>query len=72
MDSREITLALRSLHAEPDNGLSAPLSPSEMLALVETLSRESWALAGHVESTFPRTAWPVTVRKLRDATPRAR
>jgi len=65
MDERVRTITLRGLRDAADAGLSGPSTPEARLALVETLTREAWALAG---GEPPLCAWrdaPVLVRPLR-------
>lgn len=56
---------IRSLrdHAA-DGGLFGDTTPEARLALVETLTREAWALAGREPSHRPRAQLPVRLRPL--------
>jgi hypothetical protein len=65
MTSRTTTLSIRRLHDVADDGLSGPTTPAARLALVETLTREAFALAGEVAAAYPRHEAPVVVRPLR-------
>lgn len=67
MASRTITITTRSLHSEPDAGLSATGTAAARVALVEVLTREAWALARREVPAYPRHASPVVVRSLREA-----
>jgi hypothetical protein len=56
---------VRSLHDRtPDTGLAGDTTPEARLALVETLTREAWALAGRELPRYPRDAAPVCLRPL--------
>lgn len=65
MTERPITITIRGLRAAPDSGLSGPTTPAERVALVETLTREAWALAGGDPPAYARHEAPVSVRPLR-------
>ena len=65
MDQRVSTVTLRGLRDAPDAGLSGPTSPEARLALVETLTREAWALAGGEPPPCARRDAPVALRPLR-------
>jgi hypothetical protein len=65
MDERVCTVTLRGLRDAPDGGLSGPTSPEARLALVETLTREAWALAGGELPPYARCDAPVRLRPLR-------
>jgi len=65
MSRRVVSITRRPLNAPPDDGLGEAGSPESRLALVETLSREAWALAGRTTAPLvPRTMLPVSVRPL--------
>ena len=66
MSRRVVSVQIRALRDAPDAGLSAEGTPSSRLALVETLTAEAWALAGHAIPTCPRSALPVQLRPLRE------
>jgi len=65
MDERVSTVTLRGLRDAPDAGLSGPSTPEARLALVETLTREAWALAGGEPPPYVRRDAPVQLRPLR-------
>ena len=67
MIRRRASLTVRSLRGAPDAGLSAVGTPAECLALVETLTAEAWALAGHDLPTYARAETPVRITALRSA-----
>ena len=67
MTNRRISIAIRSLFSEPDAGLSASGTAAQRLALVETLTAESWAVAGRAVPTYARAESPVRVGALRPA-----
>ena len=66
MADRVTTMTVRALRATPDAGTSGPSTPVERLALVETLTREAWALAGRTLPAYARRDAPVSVRSLHD------
>lgn len=73
MSRRDVSITLRPLNARPDGGLSEAGSPESRLALVETLSREAWELAGRMTAPpVPRAKLPVSVRPLHTVSGRAR
>jgi hypothetical protein len=65
MADRVSTITVRALRAAPDAGTSGPSTPVTRLALVETLTREAWALAGRALPSYARREAPVSVRPLR-------
>lgn len=65
MPKRVSTLSIRSLRDAADAGLSGPSTPGERLALVDTLTREAWTLAGVDPPAYPRQEAPVSMRPLR-------
>lgn len=67
MDERVSTVNVRNLRDTPDPGLSGPSTPEERLALVETLTREAWALAAGEPQPYARFDAPVHVRRLRES-----
>ena len=69
MTSRTTTLSIKRLHDAADDGLSGPTTPATRLALVETLTREAFALAGGEAAAYPRHEAPVVVRPLRSSLP---
>lgn len=69
MDERVISIISRSLYDSPDSGLSVSGTPEERLALVATLTREAWALAGLVIPAYERANSPVSVRSLHATRP---
>jgi hypothetical protein len=71
MNERVSTVALARLRDVPDAGLSGPTTAETRLALVETLTREAWALAGGEPPPCARHDAPVRMRPLRpnDPTP---
>lgn len=71
MARRTSTVTVRGLRDASDSGLIGPTTPAERLALVETLTREAWVLAGREVPTYARHEAPVHVRALR-MTSRAR
>lgn len=68
MHERAIGIRMRGLRDAPEPGLSASTTPEERLSLVETLTREAWALAGGPLPTYARSEAPVCVRPLRAGT----
>ena len=58
---------VRPLRDRPDAGVSVTGTPESRLALVATLTREAWSLAGLPEPSYERSTMPVRVRPLRDA-----
>jgi hypothetical protein len=72
MTERTITVTIRGLRDAPDAGLSEPSTPATRLALVDTLTREAWALAGRALPVYPRHEAPVVVCPLRASTRPAR
>ena len=60
------------LGEEPPDDLSASTSPEERLALVDTLTREAWALTGRPLPDYRREEAPVRLLKLSDLGPRRR
>ena len=67
MDERVSTVVVRGLRDAPDAGLSGPSTPETRLALVATLTREAWALAGGEPPPYARQDAPVRLRPLRPA-----
>jgi hypothetical protein len=65
MDERVRSITMRGLRDTPDAGLSGPTSPEARLALVETLTREAWALTGGEPRPCARHLAPVALRPLR-------
>ena len=65
MDERVRTITMRGLRDTADAGLSGSTSPEERLALVETLTREAWALTGGEPRPYARHDAPVALRPLR-------
>lgn len=65
MTERVSTVTLRGLRDAPDAGLSGPTSPEARLALVETLTREAWALTGGEPRSHARGDAPIALRPLR-------
>ncbi len=65
MDERVRTVTLCGLRDAPDPGLSGPTTPEARLALVETLTREAWALAGGEPPSAARGDLPIRLRPLR-------
>ena len=65
MNERVPTILVRGLRDRPDAGLTGPSTPEGRLALVETLTREAWALAGGEPPTYARHETPVRLRPLR-------
>ena len=65
MRDRPTTVTIRGLRDAPDAGLSGPSTPEARLALVDTLTREAWALAGGDPPAYARHDAPVSVRPLR-------
>jgi len=72
MTMRARTLSIRRLHDVPDDGLSGPTTPAARLELVDTLTREAFALAGRAAPTYARHEAPVVVRPLRSGQPTIR
>ena len=72
MPKRASTLSIRGLRDAVDAGLSGPTTPAARLALVETLTREAWALTGGDLPAYPRHEAPVSIRALRPSEPAAR
>ena len=72
MIERTITVTIRGLRDAPDAGLSEPGTPATRLALVDTLTREAWALAGRALPAYLRHEAPVVVCPLRASTRPAR
>jgi hypothetical protein len=52
------------LGAEPTDDLSATTTVDQRLEMVEGLTLEAFALAGHRPLPRPRSEWPVVVRRL--------
>ena len=67
MEERVSTVTVRRLRDAPDAGLSGPSTPESRLALVATLTREAWALAGSEPPPYARHDAPVRLRLLRPA-----
>lgn len=67
MQNHPVSVTVRSLHAEPDAGLSEAGTAVTRLELVETLTREAWALAGYAVPAYLRAEAPVVVTRLRPA-----
>ncbi len=65
MTRPRMTIAVRPLRSSPDAGLSASGTAVERLVLVETLTAEAWAVAGHAVPTYARANAPVHVGALR-------
>ncbi len=72
MPDRQSSISIRGLRDGPDPGLSGATTPVERLALVETLTREAWALARGDRPMYSRHEAPVSVRPLHVNSPRAR
>lgn len=72
MNARVKTVTLRALHDAPDAGLSGPSTPETRLALVATLTREAWTLAGGEPPPSARGDLPVRLRPLRTHRPSER
>jgi hypothetical protein len=64
MTERTIQISRHGLYDAPDTGLSSPTTPEERIALVETLTREAWALTGRKLPEYLRHDAPVRVRRL--------
>jgi hypothetical protein len=65
MAERVSTVTVRALRDAPDAGTSGPTTPLARLLLVETLTREAWAIAGFEVPAYARGDAPVRVRPLR-------
>lgn len=61
MRARVTQVTRRRLGDAADAGLSGPSTAEERLALVETLTREAWALAGRPLPSYARGDAPVRV-----------
>ena len=61
MGKRVVRISKRKLHDAPDAGLSGPTTPEERIILVETLTREAWAIAGMAMPVYDRSNTPVRV-----------
>ncbi len=72
MPDRQSSIRIRGLRDASDPGLSGSTTPAERLALVETLTREAWALARGDRPAYARHDAPISVRPLRVSSPRAR
>jgi hypothetical protein len=66
MTRRAITIVKRSLGESSDAATSGTLTSAERLALVDTLTREAWTLAGYEWPSYARADTPIAVRSLRD------
>ena len=64
MAHRVSSVVLRRLQDAPDAGLSGATTPSVRVALVETLTREAWTLAGLEIPAYDRCHAPVSLRPL--------
>ncbi|MDQ3697586.1 MAG: hypothetical protein M3373_06125 [Gemmatimonadota bacterium] len=65
MRARLSGISIRGLRGPPDTGLSPPTTPEARLALVETLTREAWAITGSAMPTYVRRDTPISIRPLR-------
>lgn len=64
MGNRVSSVVLRRLQDAADAGLSGATTPSLRVALVETLTREAWTLAGLELPAYDRGDSPVSLRQL--------
>jgi hypothetical protein len=64
MAHRVSSVVLRRLQDAPDAGLSGATTPSLRVALVATLTREAWTLAGLELPAYDRCDAPVSLRPL--------
>ena len=64
MTDRVSSVVLRRLQDAPDAGLSGATTPALRVALVETLTREAWTLAGLERPAYDRCDAPVSLRPL--------
>lgn len=71
MSKQVSTLSVRRLHEVADAGLSGATTPAMRLALVETLTREAFALAGLPAKAYQRHEAPIVIRALRPIAPAA-
>ena len=67
MTNRRASITVRHLRSAPDAGLSAGGTAAERVALIETLTAEAWALAGHDLPTYARSDAPIRIAALRPA-----
>jgi hypothetical protein len=65
MSERVISIVRRKLSDSSDSGLSAPGTPEDRIALVDTLTAEAWSLAGLRIPEYDRSAAPIHIRPLR-------
>lgn len=53
-----------TLASQPGDDLSASTTPTARLAMVDTLTREAWALTGRRMPDYTRAEMPVSLRRL--------
>ncbi len=55
---------LVDLGSEPRDRLDRSITPEQRLAMVWTLTVETWALSGRPMPAYPRSATPIRLRQL--------
>jgi hypothetical protein len=69
MSERVMSIVRRKLSDSSDSGLSAPGTPQDRVALVDTLTAEAWSLAGFRIPEYDRATAPIHIRPLRAVPP---